>query len=238
MFTWGLELKFWSPLCHMSEDHATANLIWDTVDGVPIIGTVSRATESAVLGIEGRGDEAVDALKHSGENAIFDAVGLATAGVGRVLLRGGKWGLRLLRGEQAVDKTGPTTSLLETLRPTKADVAIAGGFSVFNNLIYPHDDGQLHVGELINVHPSFLIQVPEQRATVGKEDQKQPQTNQDLDNRAIRRHHRKMRNAHVNEENARSVLPPPPIVQTSNDLQLLLVVTLIAAGVYIIVSDL
>lgn len=59
-------------------------------DLIPVVGTVTRLSQAAVLGIQGKGDEAVSALKSAGLNAAIDIGSVLTMGA----LRGAVAGTR------------------------------------------------------------------------------------------------------------------------------------------------
>lgn len=64
--------------------------LWDVVDFIPVVGTVARLGESAVLAVQGKGDEALDALSDAGMNVAGDALGLVTGGAGKLVVAGGR----------------------------------------------------------------------------------------------------------------------------------------------------
>lgn len=64
--------------------------LWDVIDFIPIVGTVARLGESAVLAVQGQGDEALDALSDAGMNMAGDALGLVTGGAGKLVVAGGR----------------------------------------------------------------------------------------------------------------------------------------------------
>lgn len=69
---------------------------WDVVDFIPIIGTVARLGESVVLVAQGRSEDALESLKNAGMNVAGDALGLATGGVGKFAVSGGRVATKLL----------------------------------------------------------------------------------------------------------------------------------------------
>lgn len=69
---------------------------WDgflkVVENIPVVGTVTLATESAVLGIQGKGHEALGKLGEAGVGLAGDALGLVTGGAGKAAMVAGKLG--------------------------------------------------------------------------------------------------------------------------------------------------
>lgn len=79
---------------------------WDIVDFIPVVGSVARLGESVVLAAQGRGDDAVESLKVAGMNVAGDALGLATGGVGKMAVSGGRVATKLLvSGSRAAEET-------------------------------------------------------------------------------------------------------------------------------------
>lgn len=79
---------------------------WDVVDFIPIVGSVARLGESVVLAAQGRGDDAVESLRIAGMNVAGDALGLATGGVGKMAVSGGRVATKLLvSGTRAAEET-------------------------------------------------------------------------------------------------------------------------------------
>lgn len=76
-------------------------------DLIPVVGTVTRLSQAAVLGIQGKGDEAVSALKSAGLNAAIDVGSVLTLGA----LRGAVAGTRAaVAGTRAALKVTQATA--------------------------------------------------------------------------------------------------------------------------------
>ena len=80
--------------------------LFNVIDFIPVVGTVSRLTQASVLAITGQGDEALDALKSAGLNLAGDAVGLLTAGVGKAAFAGTRAAVKITQA--AATQAGKT----------------------------------------------------------------------------------------------------------------------------------